>query len=265
MVWSGENSDALILIFGTSVLVMLVIAFVSFYLSYQKRLLKEQNRAQALELDLQRKVMAAIIDTQEIERKRMAEDMHDELGALILALKLSNHQLLQNKEDQERREERIKTNEEMIESIANRVRQVSHNLLPPALKSGHFETALETLCKMMDESTELTFVYEHNGRNSEISQKDQISLYRVVNEWFTNVVKHSKAKKVEVAFHKKGDEYVIHIKDDGKDFDFMKALETQKGLGLMSIDGRLKQMDAGYAFKKNDPKGTWLEIKYPAV
>lgn len=263
MVWTNENNDVVILSFGTAILILLAIGFVSFYLLYQKRLLKEKNKIQSLELDLHNKVLASIIDTQEIERKRLSEDLHDELGALIMALRLNSHDLLNDCGKDEDIRKRMKENEQLIESIAERVRTVSHNLLPPSLKMGHLEDALTSLCHLFMDNTKLHIVYDKEEELFDIPLKDQLALYRVVNEWFTNVVKHSGANIIHVDFHRNPTSYKLTISDNGNGFDYEKSMLKTNGLGLMSIRGRLINIGARFNFKENEPKGTKFEVLYP--
>lgn len=241
---------------------LLLFGLISFYFIYQKRLLKQKSELQDLELNMHRKVMAAIIDTQEIERKRLSEDIHDELGALVLALKLGNHQLITGETD-EARLDRIQKNEKLIEDIANRVRDVSHNLLPAALKSGHFEEALGSLCDMLNENSSIQFELQRDEKDVQMVLKDRISMYRVINEWLTNVVKHSSSSTLSINIYKTGVNYCIDICDDGSRFNFEQARIANKGLGLMNIEGRLKQMNAGFNFSSNKSGGTDLLIRYP--
>lgn len=255
-------NDTIVIVGGTVLFVLLSASIAILFFISEKRLLKEKNLIQELEINLQNRVISAIIDTQEIERKRLSEDLHDEMGALILALKLSNHQLLYNDAANEL-QKRIDENEKLIEQIAERVRQVSHNLLPPSLRKGHLESAFEALCTLFRENTDINIRYKRTNAECQIPTGDQVSLYRVVNEWFSNIVKHAKAKNILLDFHKNSSNYILIISDDGIDFDYDKSLITSTGLGLMSMRGRLNKMNAGFFFRKNYPKGTKFEILYP--
>lgn len=255
-------TDVTIIIFGSIIFITLAVTIALSFLLYQKSILRERNKAQMTELDLQNRVIAAIIDTQENERKRLSDDLHDEMGSVLLALKLGNHDLLQ-KHGAEFFESRILKNEQLIDTIAERVRSVSHNLLPPSLRKGHLISALSALCNLFRQNTNLDIKFRNETKELHIPAKDQIYLYRVVNEWFTNIVKHAGADAIDFNFSRQYAEYIIEIVDNGKGFDFEKSVKDSKGLGLMSMRGRLMQIGAEYSFDKNSPRGTKFRIVYP--
>lgn len=255
-------TDITIIILGTFIFIALAVTIALSFMLYQKSILKERNKAQLLELDLQNRVIAAIIDTEEIERKRLSDDLHDEMGAVLLALKLGNHDLMY-KDGSENFESRILKNEKLIDTIAERVRSVSHNLLPPSLRKGHLVSAFSALCNLFRQNSNLNIKFRNENNELHIPTKDQIYLYRIVNEWFANIVKHSGANTIEFIFYKLNSNYILDITDNGKGFDFDKSITESKGLGLMSMRGRLMQIGAEYSFDKNNPHGTIFKIIYP--
>lgn len=258
--------QSVIIIIGTLVFITLISAFLMIFFIYQKRILKESNINQSLKLDLHERVLASIIDIQDIERKRLSEDLHDEMGAIIMALNLNNHQLLKDCKDCHKEyHKRLLKNDMLIELVGNKIRNMSHQLLPPPLKNGHLELALETLCDLFKEHSGIDISFKNEIKSSKIRNQDQLALYRVVNEWITNIIKHSGAKSIMIEFSQNRASYSLLIKDDGNGFNYEKSIKISKGLGLISMKGRLMKINAKFEFTNNVPKGTIFEIIYPCT
>ena len=119
------------------------------------------------------------------------------------------------------------------------------------------------LCASLDKHGPINISYTQNTKTSIKVEMHKVSIYRVLNEWLTNVIKHSGAKMIKVSIDNIRNHFVLSIKDDGKEFDLKNAMENSEGTGLMSLRGRIHQMGADYSFQRFHYKENQFELYYP--
>lgn len=242
-------------IFGTVGVIILVVLVISIMLSHQKGILKEQNKLKEFKLAQQRRMMEAMVDTQEKERQRIAKDLHDELNGSLASLLISNDgvvDMLKDGEEAGSIQQAIEKNKKMIREISSSARSLSHDLLPPSLRKMGLIATMGDMASSLNSSAQLDVQFESNASRTNLDQRDELSLYRVMKEWLNNVIKHSGATSIKIGIKITDKEHRITIADNGKPFDFNAAMETSKGLGLRNIAGRLDLMKANYEQSSKD-------------
>ena len=142
-------SPSLQLIIGIAGMLTLAISIIVFFLIYQRRLFKEQERANQIESDYQKELLNASIRAQEEERKRMARDLHDSVGSLLSTTKIYLTQLSPEQDQEDFQRFRNKAVEVVNENIGN-VRSISHALLPPTLERMGLIAAIDSACKKIN-------------------------------------------------------------------------------------------------------------------
>lgn len=243
------------IIFGSLVLLVLAVLFVLFLIMHQKRILAEKSKLQEYKIQQQKAMMESIIDAQEKEQKRIANDLHDEFGSLTTLLNLNNSHLaegLKKKDVNEEITQLAEENNKITRQIAETARQISHDLLPPALVHSGLLSAIKELIAHLQKHSTIELNFESQISRTEISTKSELSLFRIIKEWLQNGIKHSQASKMDISVDLLNELLIVEIKDDGITFDFESNKESSTGLGLKSMEARLEMLNAEFTFERID-------------
>src|SRR5688572_1729611 len=186
-----------IIIIGSLGMIGLTVGFAIIATLYQKKMLQEQEKRRILDLEYQQKMIQSQIDSQEVERKRIASDLHDSIGSLLSAAKLNvgflGRSLDLNGELKDSYNETMKILDQSIDSI----KRISWELTPEAFQHTGLSSSIKEMCTRLD-GKGLSLMFQEMG--SGIFWKDDRALmvYRIVQELINNAVKHAKAKRIKV-------------------------------------------------------------------
>jgi signal transduction histidine kinase len=185
---------------------------------------------------------ARLVSAQEDERRRISLELHDETGQSVTALRLSLA-LIQAELPAEMAELRQKVDEaiEMADSAMERLRTLAHNLHPPALERVGLDQTLRDYCQRVARQSGLCVEYRGADFDA-IPRHCQISIYRIVQEALTNVVKHARADNVWVEINRDAETISLDVRDDGCGFTLPAGRFTtaNTGLGLVGIQERIE-------------------------
>lgn len=160
----------------SALLMIILVGFIIFFvLVYQKRLIRQQMHLQALEAQHQRKLLAASIDTQEKERRRIARDLHDEIGAMLSTLKLQIGQFKRQMKEEPRALAFSEQTQEILTETIQQVRQISHDLLPPLLERFGLSAALKGLLERIDAEGELQTSFQIVGKELRLPTNQELA------------------------------------------------------------------------------------------
>ncbi len=211
----------------------------------------------------QRELLKRVIETEEIERKRFAEDLHDSLGPSLSAVKMCVG-AMGNVEDEER--DRISGNAlEMLDSGIKNMRNIANNLMPVEIEKQGFMNALKSFANRVSDSKRIKVNLENKNGDEILDKTVEIVLYRVVCELINNTVKHSGAENVFIKVFKNAKNLTIKYSDDGEGFDFQKykISEQKKGIGLNSLNYRIKTINGKLVI--NSKKGEGMQALIEVV
>ncbi|MCW5910555.1 MAG: tetratricopeptide repeat protein [Cyclobacteriaceae bacterium] len=199
-----------------------------------------KRKAQLIEKEKQIAVREAFIDatlqSQEAERKRVAQDLHDGMGQLITELRF----LIGNITPSSTQEERVtivENGERVLNDMHKEVRAVAFNLMPQTLIQSGLVPALREMALRIEERQPVKVAVTSFDMDARLTDVQEISLYRIVQEWINNIIKYSGASKVEINIVRNEDELSLTLEDDGAGFDPAK-LEQSKGHGWKNILSR---------------------------
>jgi len=120
-------------------------------------------------------------------------------------------------------------------------REIAHTLHPYQIEALGLTTALNSLIDKFQNSSEIEFKVDIEAKPIDVSHDIAITVYRIAQEWLTNVVKHSSADKVKVVLHSSDEKLALDISDNGTGFDLQTV---RKGLGLKGIEERARMIGA---------------------
>ena len=251
------------LIIITPVLLVLAIGIILFVFLYQRRMLQHQVQLRELQELKQRQVLDATLQTQEEERRRVARDLHDDVGATLALVKLNVHQLIAPLEDKTKGLS-IKST---LDDVIGNVRRISHGLMPVVLEKMGLPQALDAMKRALPASSGIEMELICNDANRRLDPKLELSLYRVVQELLNNTLKHAEASKITVQLQFSENELHLTYTDNGKGFNYQELLNSQenssKGLGLLNLHARINLLNGTFAFHSAQNSGTKAEISVP--
>jgi len=236
---------------------LLVVSFVLIFIRNQNKLLKQQKQLQQAEIAHQQELLQTVIESQEAERKRIGQDLHDDVGTALSNLRITiemfNHDTGVDVSGFK------STSKSIIDKVIRDVRHISHNLSPPGIELYGFMGALEELCEFITQSRMVAVDINNQAGNlpDMLSQKAAISLYRVMEELLNNTIKHSKASQVNINFDTVANGMIINYGDNG--VGMPAAGEIKKGMGIFNIESRLGIIGASFII--GVPGGTGFNIQ----
>ncbi len=254
--------DLYVLLFGgTIAMLLLASGVIGFILLYQRRIIRQDLILKDIEAKYQQELYHGTLEAIENERKRLARDLHDEVGASLSALRLLISQIQQNSVE-------IKTSvatsdkcKTLIDSTIDNVRRISNDLLPQGLEEFGLPYAVEGLCEKTIEISKIDIRLKVENV-ADIDTKISIIVYRLIQELLNNAVKHSEATTIDLLLKKEQNELIFDYADNGIGFDFAEAYE-KRSLGLKNIETRTKMIDGTTKFETKPSEGLKLEVRIP--
>lgn len=215
---------------------------------------------QSREQKHQQELLAAVIESQEAERKRVAKDLHDNLGALLTTAKLSLNQFRRKVELEESQTGRLDTTQEILEESIDSVRKTAHQLIPPTLEKFGLSAVLLTLVHQVNASTD-TQVELLGSELERLQPQAELALYRIVQELLNNGLKHAGASRICLLLEPKGDELHMRYEDDGKGFDPERLFVS--GLGLKNLESRANLLQGSFVVESAPRSGARFYFTFP--
>ncbi|MEM7185902.1 MAG: sensor histidine kinase [Bacteroidota bacterium] len=248
---------------GTLIMLALALAFVLFVNYSQKRILKAQMQSQKLALQHQQELLHSNILTQEAERKRIARDLHDEIGSKLNVIFLNIHRLKEPGKEQEEINVITDEIEAVINTTIDSTRHISHELLPPTLEDFGLIEALRELQHSYNRLGHLRIELETKGDPWQVESKlIELNLFRVVQELINNSIRHGEATEIDIEIEVAPTQILMEYSDNGLGFDSAQQ-ETKKGLGVKNIESRLQMIGAQYTCVSSPGEGVQVTIELP--
>ena len=255
----------------------LLLLLVIVYLLYKRYVAKQRARLLQKEKDEilakqqlldqrnthQKELLDSILKTQEEERKRIAAELHDGLGNTLSTAKL-NLDGLQNEYQalDQAKQTMYKNSVSLLDNACKDVRTISHNMMPGALVKLGLIPALRDFLDKLKQSGKFEIDFSNYGLEARMDETIEIVLYRIIQEIFNNIIKHSEAKQVSVQIFKHENTLNLMVEDDGKGFDLEKV-KGQNGLGVNNIESRVEFLKGKIEYDSKPGKGTNIIIVIP--
>jgi signal transduction histidine kinase len=239
--------------------------FISFLIIFGVILIREifysLKRAESDRLRTEKRVINAIINTEENERRRFAKDLHDGLGPLLSTVKMSLSSLNQRITDDTGVTILSNTNHLVNEAI-NTIKDISNNLSPHVLSNFGLASAISAFTLKINQTRAISIDFKSNMEAVRLDNDKEVVLYRAVCELINNSIRHSGASRIEIELNKHEKIVTLQFYDNGRGFetsDLMK--EDSKGMGLSNIETRVKTVEGVFIIESTPGKGTSALIK----
>ncbi len=206
-------------------------------------------------------IISAIIEGEEKERKRVAQELHDGLGQIISALKMQVQMVSKKLMGSEINQ--LDKSMQLISDAINEYRAISHNLLPPILEDSNLPEVLNTLCDRINVGDGCKAEFKNENFKSKPDKIIIREVYRISQELLTNAIKHSGCRNIQMSLMEYGQIMEIRVTDDGKGFDLNDSKEKSKGIGLKNLFTRIELLGGTLTFNSSIGKGTEVILRAP--
>jgi PAS domain S-box-containing protein len=207
-------------------------------------------------------VSRKLIEAQEQERTRIGRELHDDIGQRLALVAVELQQLHKEALVFPRVRSRLGELQKKVSQIAADTQSLSHELHSARLQYLGITAAMRGFCREFGEQQKVKVEFKANDLPSALSPDISLCLFRVLQEALHNSAKHSEVRRFEVRLWGKGDEIRLTVKDSGKGFD-REAAKTSQGLGLISMEERLKMVNGTLSIESQPRRGTTIEAHVP--
>lgn len=228
---------AIILYISLFFIIVAVVLILFFYFS-RKKIIQKELEKKDLVLQYQKEQLHAIIITQEEERKRIAQDLHDDISSKLNIVSLNSHLLTSPNLTEAETLEITDNIINLTTKALDNSRKIAHNLLPPVFEKFGLNAGVEELCEEFESSKSVKVYYKNEIDFDEKDIDRHLHVFRILQELMNNSLRHGKATEIWIAFKIIDEINTCNYKDNGKGFD-AQNIENQKGLGMKNIDSRI--------------------------
>lgn len=228
------------------------------YRNIQKGKQIAEKELQQLQQQQQLLATKSLLQGQEVERSRLAKDLHDGLGGLLSGIKFSLNAMTGNLIITEQNSRLFEKAIHQLDTAIIEMRRVAHSMMPEALLKFGLVDALKDYTSNITDTGQLQVHFQTFGMDHRIDQSLEVSIYRIVQELINNTMKHAEATTANVQLVKDEGQLSLSVEDNGKGFD-SAALQTNKGAGLQNVYSRVASHN-GHITVHSDKNGSSFEI-----
>jgi PAS domain S-box-containing protein len=200
-----------------------------------------------------RKLFETIIQTEEEERKRIASDLHDEIGPLISALKIFTNSFIEatNSDKKDKLAQKMGT---IVREVIDSIKTISNDMSPHVLMNFGLHAAIVNFIDLFTRNIKIRF--KSNIEYIRFPETIESLIYRIYKELLNNTVKHAHAREVDIQIEYVKDHLVCSYRDDGIGFDWnQQAQMPAKGMGINNIITRIRSLGGDFTVKSEPDKG----------
>lgn len=252
---TNTDTDFLwIIVSSVMMLLLMSLSLVLFFFLSRRKIVQKEVEKQQLEIAHQKEMIYASIETQEEERKRIAQDLHDDISSKLNVVSLNAQYLLEENLTLEEQQQMLQQLLQITNGTLETSRKIAHNLLPPILDKFGLAAALEEVCDAYHNSKKVSVNFVNQYQKKTVTSQQELHLFRVVQELFNNSLKHGKATEIVLMISSNEDKLTLVYTDNGKGFD-TEDESLQKGLGMRNIATRVELLEGTINYQSSPGKG----------
>lgn len=255
--------DFIVVIVGTIAMIIMVVSLLAFSFLYQKKInrKKEETREiQELLKSEELKSAYALLEGQDKERERMAQDLHDRMGGQLSTVKMYLDLLMKKGLNQEQAALVDKLQNAADNSIKE-IRDTAHDLSNSTLKYYGLSKAVEHLCKVINDSKKIS-IHFHSSIHYDIPGIIARDLYQMIQELITNTIRHANAKNIRIELTSVEGEVNVMYEDNGRGFN---TEIVKQGMGTKTLELRVHKHQGTIQVESNSIIGTSYVIEIPLI
>ena len=210
---------------------------------------------------LERKVLSTVLETEDKERQRFSEDLHDGLGPLLSTVKLYINQLKSENKCNREDEEMLTYANDLLNEAITTTRYIANNILPGSINDNGLIAALQSFISHIQKAGNVNIEFVHNLDNR-FEKNIELNFYRIIIELINNSIKYAKSNLIEIIINYEDKVLSLQYKDDGIGFDKSTII---KGLGLNNIKNRSKSINGEYEYSSEINKGMTFRLQVDII
>ena len=250
----SKNQKILYVIIG-----LFAFSGILYYFLNQNIKLKQRHRLNKIQSKIQQKIINATIDGQELERKKVAAFLHDNISSQLSSAGL--HLFAFCEITKIETEEIVKT-KQILNQVHDEIRNLSHQLSPVILSKFGMFYALKEVCEKNSNTILKVDFTSTISIKKRYDEDFETKVYYIVNELINNSLKHSGASHIKLTIEEINDEILFDIEDNGKGFDTTNYI-VQEGFGLTQVRARISNKNGKFSIISIPNKGTNVYVKIP--
>ena len=252
------KEELLLIVYFIVVILLLTTFGIVFFITFQKRKNKLIYEKFEAEKRFENELTQSKLEIQEQTLKNVGWELHDNIGQLLSVANMQLNILAGRTEEPEKAS--ITEIKQVVASSLQEVRSLSKSLNNEVVHYAGLEASVKNELSRFKRLNIFDTEFHSSGEPMELPQKDAIILFRIVQEFCSNSIKHSKAEKLEVAFCYTPSELKIKVSDNGTGFN---TDQVQKSSGLLNMKSRAELIKTDFSLKSSETKGTSLYLLYP--
>ncbi len=215
-----------------------------------------------LQKKAEEKSYRAMVEGEERERHRIANELHDGLGQYLSAANMNLTSVFEDLPELDKKlSEPFEHGLQMLDYAISETRSISQNLLPKSIQDYGLELALKALINDLKSTHDINLHLYQSYPVEKLPQSMQVNIYRIIQESLHNAIRHADASEVNVQIILSGEELICTIEDDGKGFD--PSLDEGTGLGIQSMKTRVAAMAGNFDIDSKINSGTLITVMIP--
>ncbi|HLU80906.1 MAG TPA: tetratricopeptide repeat protein [Flavobacteriaceae bacterium] len=255
-------------IFSGGSFIVLVLIFILVVLLQRRKRIRELHKTELVRLQQEHRLLLAdsLTEAGQEERRKIANKLHDETGGILSIAKLNLEQLEDKLfgEDNDT-EEKLKATKKLLIDASESIRNISHSLMPVALEKYGLKVALQDLIISVNTSKKIKVeeIIEGLEETENWNQQLTLTIYRMVQEVFSNIIKHAQATNILLQIIEHQDSVTIYIEDNGKGMD--KNQPKNDGIGLSLLKKNIEYLNGKVEINGRENQGTFILAELPII
>jgi two-component system, NarL family, sensor kinase len=249
----GKTALIIFIVLAGIIYLVFIAGLFLFIFQYRKRKIMHESEKQII-------AMNSIIQGQELERSRMAKDLHDGLGGMLSGIKLNLSSMKGNMIIHENDAQLFTKSIVQLDNAIAEMRRVAHNMMPEALLKFGLTEAVQDYCDGINESNAVKMKFTAIGLDQAMEKPTEVILYRIIQELSNNVLKHAAAKNIFIQLNKHEQGITLTIEDDGIGFN---STQITKGAGLQNVQSRVDYLKGTMEINSSPGEGAAFIIEIP--
>jgi signal transduction histidine kinase len=207
-----------------------------------------------------------LLQAQDDERRRLARDLHDSAGQILVALKMNLYSLEQvlRKKDAELDKVAV-SSVKLVDDLSTELRTISHLLHPPLLDEAGLASALRWYAEGFEERSKIAVALHLDRNVPRLPQEIETAIFRIVQESLTNIHRHSGSESAAISLQYAHGDIRVEVQDCGRgiaQFDAARKMPVRAGVGVQGMQERVRQLGGQFEITSS-PKGTTVMVALP--
>ena len=246
----APSNLGLMLIIATLAMFIMALSIIVFAVLYQQKMRRKRQEMIQMELNYKNEMVQATLDAKELEQRRIAIELHDDIGSSLTALKLSFASLPIDEEER-------RLLNEGVQNTINKVRSLSNRLLPTILEELGLIPAVKSLVNTLSNqipNVQFSIIAVNDPSHDSQTREVSLAVYRILQELLNNILKYAEATIIEIVLEQNEEGIQLSVVDNGKGFVPTKEDKRKsQSLGLKNIESRSQQIGAEITYHLLEP------------